>query len=75
MRGWWKQFRDQLPLLNEEQKEHIEEITGCIPLHLRGLLGSQDMSFEKALHKLMGSTEVHNVERQLNNFHSGKKIE
>ena len=75
MLEWWKQNEKIFPELDDQEKEEIQDITGCIPLLLRGLLDmdSQSTDFKGIKSQLLQSKEIINIRRQLNNFHSKMK--
>ena len=74
MASWWEQYKEKLSNFSNEQKRHIEDITGCVPLLLRGLLGTENEIPATAISHFIESAEVQNVRSQLNTFHMNMKI-
>ena len=73
MLEWWKQNEKIFPELDDQEKEELQDITGCVPLLLHGLLDSQSTDFKGIKSQLLQSKEIRNIRRQLNNFHSKMK--
>jgi len=75
MLEWWKQNEKIFPELDDQEKEELQDITGCVPLLLRGLLDmdSQSTDFKGIKSQLLQSKEIRNIHCKLNNFHSKMK--
>ena len=63
MSQWWKQNKENLPSVNEEQKKKIEYDTGKNPLFLSFLLGIKE-NFENRLNQLLQEK----IETPMTNF-------
>jgi len=73
MQAWWMIYKDDLPELNEDEKKTIENITGCVPLLLRALLGLKGKDFAAILETLLDYPKLGEVTFQVEKFVKGKE--
>ena len=66
MSQWWIKNVSKLPLMNDEQKEKIEYITGRNPLFLSFFLGSEE-DFENAFNHLERIL-INKIQEPMTNF-------
>ncbi len=52
MKEWWSKYNPNLPAMDKQQIEQIEDITGKIPLFLKFFLESDHKNFTDALEYL-----------------------
>jgi hypothetical protein len=60
MAGWWKEHESSLPILTHDNKVELEDITGCVPLLLKGLLekGYKGKPYSEMKEDFLGSAEI-----------------
>ena len=75
MQEWWKHHESRLPIVDENEKIYIEDITGRSPLLLRALLGQNGKQFKDIKHEFLESESLKFVPTQVEKFVRDKKIE
>jgi hypothetical protein len=76
MEWWWEQHKDSLPEATIEDRNEIEDLTGCVPL-LLGDLSHQDYKgriYIEVKEQILGSKALENVEEWTAEFVKTAKL-
>jgi hypothetical protein len=68
--AWWKNYELLLPTLSDDDKDRIEDLTGGIPLLLRGLLNPKHhgKTYDEIEEEFLASVDIQNVHARVTEF-------
>jgi hypothetical protein len=77
MAEWWTihQNDNRLPIMDEDEKSHIQYLTGNIPLLLRPLLQYSGKEFKDIESMFLNSNELKNIVVGIHTFANRKRAE
>jgi hypothetical protein len=73
VRHWWMHYGDEVPIFNDEERQAVENITGCIPLFLRPLLGLGKQLFCDAAQRFWSHQDIMAVSQHITQYSARQK--
>jgi hypothetical protein len=76
MQQWWLHYQNQgsLPKLTDDEKKDVEDLTGCIPLLLRAILGYSGKNFKDVESEFLSNKELSDATEQLKSFEESMSL-